>query len=88
VSLNRSSAQKNNYDKLWLLFYSLWRQHYNSIYGVSVLEDDFVNSFSYLIILFGCLTSVDGEEERIEMSVLLPRTSLGLHSVVLQRRMT
>jgi hypothetical protein len=47
-----------------------------------------VNSYSYFIILFGCLTSVDGKEERIEMSVLLPRTSLGLHSVVLQRRMT
>jgi hypothetical protein len=54
----------------------------------SFLEDDFVNSYSYFIILFGCLTSVDGEEERIEMSVLLPRTSLDLHSVVLQRRMT
>jgi hypothetical protein len=54
----------------------------------SVLEDDFVYSYSCFIILFGSLTSVDGEEERIEMSVLLARTSLGLHSVVLQRRMT
>jgi hypothetical protein len=49
----------------------------------SVLEDDFVHSYSYFIILFGCLTSVDGEEERIEMSVLLAWASLGLHSVVL-----
>jgi hypothetical protein len=73
---------------LWLLFYSLWWHHYNSKYGDSVLEDDFVNSYSCLIILFGCLTSVDGEKERIEMSVLLAWTGLGLHSVVLQRRMT